>query len=201
MTINFLWILLGMGVYGFLHSLLASLPVKDRMEEKLGISSRRWYRLAFNIIAAITFLPVAALVVVLPDAPIYRLAFPRSLPGLLLQGLAVLGVMISVIQTGAGYFLGLKQLRAQPGDGPRAVLVTTGFYRYMRHPIYFFGLLFIWFTPWLTWNILALNLALTAYLWIGAILEEKRLVLEFGDSYLEYRQNVPMIIPRIGLRK
>jgi protein-S-isoprenylcysteine O-methyltransferase Ste14 len=30
---------------------------------------------------------------------------------------------------------------------------------------------------------------------MGTILEEKKLVLEFGDTYVKYQQEVPMLIP------
>ena len=37
---------------------------------------------------------------------------------------------------------------------------------------------------------------LTLYLVIGAHVEERRLVMHFGESYNEYRRRVPMFIPR-----
>jgi len=36
---------------------------------------------------------------------------------------------------------------------------------------------------------------LTAYIIIGTRLEEKKLVLEFGESYTKYQHEVPMLIP------
>ena len=39
------------------------------------------------------------------------------------------------------------------------------------------------------------NAVLTIYVIIGTRLEEKKLVLEFGDAYIKYQQEVPMLIP------
>jgi protein-S-isoprenylcysteine O-methyltransferase Ste14 len=69
----------------------------------------------------------------------------------------------------------------------------------VRHPLYTAGLVLIWLLPILTWNLLALNLGLTAYIFIGAYFEERKLLLEFGDSYAEYREHTPMLIPGLKL--
>ena len=39
------------------------------------------------------------------------------------------------------------------------------------------------------------NTLLTIYVIIGTILEEKKLVLEFGNTYVKYQKEVPMLIP------
>jgi protein-S-isoprenylcysteine O-methyltransferase Ste14 len=40
-----------------------------------------------------------------------------------------------------------------------------------------------------------INAVLTIYIVIGTKLEEKKLVLEYGDRYIKYKQEVPMLIP------
>jgi protein-S-isoprenylcysteine O-methyltransferase Ste14 len=42
---------------------------------------------------------------------------------------------------------------------------------------------------------IVVNAVLTAYVIIGTMLEERKLVLEFGDSYVRYQKEVPMLIP------
>jgi protein-S-isoprenylcysteine O-methyltransferase Ste14 len=39
------------------------------------------------------------------------------------------------------------------------------------------------------------NVVLTIYVIIGTKLEERKLVLEFGDTYIQYQKEVPMLIP------
>ena len=42
---------------------------------------------------------------------------------------------------------------------------------------------------------IVVNIVLTIYVIIGTVLEEKKLVLEFGDAYRKYQQEVPMLVP------
>jgi protein-S-isoprenylcysteine O-methyltransferase Ste14 len=42
---------------------------------------------------------------------------------------------------------------------------------------------------------LVINTLLTLYVIIGTWLEERKLVLEFGEAYLQYQKEVPMLIP------
>jgi protein-S-isoprenylcysteine O-methyltransferase Ste14 len=97
------------------------------------------------------------------------------------------------MQTDPLSFLGLQQLTGRPQGNPR--LVTTGMYRWVRHPLYTAGLLFVWLTPVMTFSLLSLNLSLTAYVILGSRLEERRLVAEFGEAYHEYQRRVPSLIP------
>jgi protein-S-isoprenylcysteine O-methyltransferase Ste14 len=71
-----------------------------------------------------------------------------------------------------------------------------GPYRWVRHPLYFFVLLLIWSVPDLTSDRLFHNFLWSAWIIIGAVLEERDLVAEFGKTYQTYQQTVPMIIPR-----
>jgi len=54
---------------------------------------------------------------------------------------------------------------------------------------------FIWLTPVITLNLLALYIGLSIYLVVGAIVEERKLLVEFGQAYAEYRRRTPMLIP------
>ena len=76
-------------------------------------------------------------------------------------------------------------------------LVTNGLYRHVRHPLYSAGIAFIWLMPLMTVNVLAINLALTVYVVIGAVFEERRLRRYFGQAYADYAAVTPMFIPFI----
>ena len=65
----------------------------------------------------------------------------------------------------------------------------------VRHPLYLFSILMIWSCPDLTTDRLLFNILWTVWIVIGAFFEERDLVAEFGDLYLEYRKRVPMFIP------
>jgi protein-S-isoprenylcysteine O-methyltransferase Ste14 len=65
----------------------------------------------------------------------------------------------------------------------------------VRHPLYFSILLMIWCRPDLSVDRLLFNALFTAWIVVGTLLEERDLVTEFGEDYLDYQRNVPMIIP------
>ncbi len=191
------WILLSLAVWGAIHSLLASLWFKDLVRRWSAMLYERGYRLFFNIFAITSFLPVLVLVALLPDRLIYSIPMPWSLLTLGVQGLALVGLAYGVSQTGMMNFLGLEQLLDPQSAVRQRPLVTDGLYRYVRHPLYFFGLLLIWLVPRMSWNWLAFSIGATLYLTIGTIFEERKLRQEFGEAYEEYRRRTPMLIPRL----
>ncbi len=74
-------------------------------------------------------------------------------------------------------------------------LVITGVYRHVRHPLYSAGIVFIWLLPVMTVNVLAINIALTLYVLVGAYFEERKLRSKFGQEYIDYAAVTPMFIP------
>ena len=105
--------------------------------------------------------------------------------------LAVDGLAITFLQMEARAFLGSRQLGE---SGKTAQLKTGGLYRFVRHPLYTFGLAFIWLYPHRTESLLVLNVALTIYSIIGAVFEERKLRREFGHAYSDYAAGMPMLI-------
>ncbi len=198
MITSFLLILLATGLYGLIHSQLASLKIKEMASVLLG-RQYKWYRLFYNIFAVISLLPVLALAVILPDRLLYEITFPWNVPVFLIQLAGLIIATIAVLQTGLGYLSGLSQLREKDANPSASILVTDGLYRYVRHPIYTGSILFLVASPVMTWNSMALRLAFILYFIIGGMVEEKKLVAEFGDVYRAYRLRTPMLIP--GLKK
>jgi protein-S-isoprenylcysteine O-methyltransferase Ste14 len=196
MTISFWLILLAVLSYGLLHSILASSKMKSLARRWFGIKTDRVYRLAYNVIAIITLLPILLLPILLIDEEIYRIPFPWVILTLAIQLLAVIILLIGIRQTGLNSFIGLSQLLL-PEDTSPPRLVTGGLYHYVRHPLYTAGLVIIWLIPIMTWNLLALIVGLTVYIFIGAYFEERKLLVEFGDAYAVYRKQTPMLIPSL----
>jgi protein-S-isoprenylcysteine O-methyltransferase Ste14 len=152
----------------------------------------RLYRLLYNMFALLTFLPVMWLVATLPNQLLYSVPAPWNYIMSALQGAAAFMVLVSVMQTDALHFVGLKQIFV---EDTKSNLVTSGLYKFVRHPIYTFSLLFLWLTPMLTDNMLVFYIGITLYFIIGAYFEERKLLREFGEAYAAYKKSTAMIIP------
>jgi protein-S-isoprenylcysteine O-methyltransferase Ste14 len=111
---------------------------------------------------------------------------------------AVLEV-VGVLQTDTLSFIGVRQLFE--GYERPSKLVIRGLYRWVRHPLYSAGLLFIWLTPVMSQNSLILYTAITVYILVGAFFEEKKLVREFGADYEAYRRGTAMLVPGLVFRR
>jgi len=200
MNISTLVLIFAIIVWGFMHSLLASPATKARVRKWFGPGSDRWYRLAYNMFGILTFLPILGLLAMDPGKTLYVIPEPWSYLALAGQLLAIAALGIGLLQTGAWSFLGIEQLLVNSPEG-EAQMVSGGLYRWVRHPLYSAGLVFIWLTPVMTVNLLVLNLGLTIYLVVGAMYEERKLVRVFGEAYIEYQVKVPMLIPGMIRRR
>jgi methanethiol S-methyltransferase len=197
---GFFSILAVMAIYGLLHSVLASHTMKAWAAGVYGVNaSRKWYRLFFNVIAVITFLPVLWLTATSPDMPLWSVPSPWSSVFRGVQIAGIVGAAIAVLQTGAMSFAGLQQLFTGGKEGETSALVVKGLYRFVRHPIYTFSLMFVWFSPTFTVNSLAFALGVTGYFLVGIFFEERKLVREFGQSYLDYKSKTPALVPGLKI--
>ena len=76
--------------------------------------------------------------------------------------------------------------------------VTPGPYRIVRHPMYIGWLTAFWATPTMTVAHLAFALGVTGYILTAIVFEERDLVRLLGKNYADYREKVPMLIPRFA---
>ena len=101
-------------------------------------------------------------------------------------------------------FFGIRQILNFWKDkkiNPSDEVKKNGLLGIIRHPMYFALILYLWCQTFRVSDIVV-NIVLTIYIIIGTRLEEKKLVLEFGDTYVRYQQEVPMLIPfaKINIR-
>jgi protein-S-isoprenylcysteine O-methyltransferase Ste14 len=191
---NLVWIAAAWLAYAALHSLLASLAVKQWL-------ARRWpglvpgYRLAFNGIATLALLPVLGLVYGTDSAWLWRWTGAAAWCA---NGLAA-AALAAVFWAARGYdmdeFIGLRQWR----QGDRATddgeaFIISPMHRLVRHPWYFGSLVLVW-TRDMNGPLLVSALAITLYFIVGSRLEERKLMVLHGDVYRRYCQCVAGLVP------
>jgi len=76
--------------------------------------------------------------------------------------------------------------------------VVRGPYFWVRHPLYFFTLVLVWTSPGETTDRWLFNVLWSCWIVVGAYLEERDLVAEFGERYRRYQKAVPMLLPWRG---
>lgn len=94
-------------------------------------------------------------------------------------------------------FFGIRQILhfgKAKNINPTEGLKKNGLLGITRHPMYLALILYLLSQNFKMADIVV-NIVLIIYVVIGTELEEKKLVLEFGDTYIKYQQEVPMLIP------
>jgi len=79
--------------------------------------------------------------------------------------------------------------------GPPPVLLTTGIYGKVRHPMYLYLLASVVVRPVLSLDLAVWFGSAAAFLWIALPYEEEKLVAAFGQPYVDYRRRTPAFIP------
>ena len=186
------WLIIVIALWGIIHSLLASMGLKAFLQRRLGTRFMRFYRLLYNLFAVASFLPVLYLMATLPDQPLYQVPAPWSWFMLAGQALSALLLLAAVLQTDVLSFAGLRQIFEEEKPGR---LITNGLYRFVRHPLYTFGLLALWLSPTMTVNSCIAYAGLTVYILVGILFEERKLLRVFGQDYAHYKSMTPMLLP------
>jgi methanethiol S-methyltransferase len=187
-------------LYGFIHSVLASEYVKVFFKKTFG-KLIAFYRLLFNIFAVIGLYLIWELAPH-PSLQIYKLPPPYDYLVLIPQLISLVGMIWCFKYICFKEFIGLNQIdrffRDDYSDkdlDENYTLRIEGPYKYSRHPIYFFSIIFLMFRAEMSLFYLTMFISFTAYFYIGSYYEEKKMVRLFGDDYRDYQKKVPRIFP------
>lgn len=184
------------------HSVLVRRPVRARLA---AIIPPRYDGAFYAITSGIALAVVAVMLQ------------PAGQPVFVLDGLPRLAVSTAALLAVAGFawgvhalrtfdLLGLRpirhHLRGERGESSAtdsaAGLVVRGPYRWVRHPLYTCVIVLLWANPVISLDRLVLAGVWTTWIFIGAFLEERDLIADFGSAYRQYRAQVPILIPWRG---
>lgn len=185
--------------YCFLHSYLISIRFTDFMFRSLK-SYYAFFRMFYVIISLVLLVILIKYTNSLGDEIIVNLTAPWiTIRYILTSVCLIIFFWAFFFSYDALEFFGIRQIIK---FGKKKEVNTTkelkkkGLLGVTRHPMYIALIVFLWVNIRSEVDII-INIVLTIYVIIGTLLEERKLVLEFGDVYLKYQQEVPMLIPFI----
>jgi protein-S-isoprenylcysteine O-methyltransferase Ste14 len=184
-------------VFGIQHSGISALRVKHWIIDRWG---KEGYSRIFNVTSFLALIP-ASLSLNYWDW-LYFLQSPELVnPLLFLSGviLLALGVVVAALASRSISVSTVADMRTDR----KPALVTSGLYARTRHPLYLATILFLLslvaFYPFS--NMLVFSLSFVGYVVIGAYLEERKLVIQYGEQYLAYRRTAGFLLPRLNSHK
>ncbi len=187
-------------IFGVSHSVLASNGVKRRILEQFG-NKIAFYRLFYNLFSTVVFFAIYYFSPK-PDVYIYDLDYPFDIIIVILQIFALIGFFWAGSFIDVREFLGIKQIQRyfngtyNPDElDEHLTFIVEGPFKYSRHPIYFFSILFLGLRPQMDFFYFVFFLSMVAYFIIGSKFEEKKLIERFGVRYINYKKTVPAIVP------
>jgi len=205
-VVNVIIIVLLFAVFAISHTWLASNKIKKKISENLK-EKIAFYRLFYNLSSLITFSAMYVLAPK-PDIVVYDLRFPFDIITFALQIFSLGGLMWAVKPIELKEFVGIAQIeRYLHGEynaddlDERQILKIEGVFKFVRHPIYLFLILFFGFRPTMNLFYFIMFICIVVYFYIGSIYEERNLVDKFGDEYRKYQKRVPRMIPYAMLFK
>ena len=185
-------------VYCIVHSALISVTVTDFLRRVLG-DRYRFYRLIFNTFSIGTLVPLLMYShsARFETEPLFTWEGYMSIIEYCLISLAAVLLLTSARHYSMLQFFGIPQIlhgRPKGAMTESGKLDSSGVLGVVRHPWYLAVFILLWASDFNLAEI-TINIVLSVYLVIGTLLEERKLVLEFGDKYKLYQRQVSMFIP------
>jgi len=179
---------------------MISLTIIDYAKTKL-TDNYKYYRIFYNLIAIGTFFPLLVYKNSIDSTLVFSFEGFMIIVQICLIVLSLVFFIAGAKKYDMMHFMGLGQLLSGQSHSTLShdgTLNTSGVLSITRHPWYFASIVFIWsYNTNIFLSTFILNTIFTIYLFIGVYLEERKLIKEFGDVYLDYQQKVPMIFPKL----
>lgn len=183
-----------LGVFGIQHSVMARKGFKNWWTQFVPKPIERSTYVLFSSLCLIALFYLWQPI----GGTIWTVTNPTGIA--ILYALFALGWLLVLVTTFLiNHFdlFGLRQvwLYLRGRDYTHLKFATPGPYKYVRHPLYVGWLLAFWSTPMMTVTHLVFALITTMYILVAIQFEERDLVDIHGKTYVDYRHQVPMLVP------
>ena len=179
--------------FAAIHSLTASLSFKRLIMKVTGHRAEKLYLPAYSLVSVLTIFPLVYQLYKNPGRVLYKIPSPWR--WLMVGVQLIAGILAPLAFRDAPHRFKISSQLSGPQASEEGSLKIRGIYRWVRDPFLLSGLIGIWFTPFMTVNLLIVYLLTTVYLFLGSLHWETRLVAQFGDEYREYQKQVHRILP------
>ena len=189
-----LLVLLGVVIFGIQHSGISALRIKHWIIDKCG---KKGYSRIFTITSMLAL--VFSFILLNYWDWLYFILNPELVnlllfvPGILL---ILVGLIIASIASREISVSTVADMRTDR----KPELISSGIYAKVRHPLYlatillFLGLGLMY--PFL--NVIIYVISMSLYILVGAYLEEQKLIGYYGHEYLQYKEQVGFILPKMA---
>jgi methanethiol S-methyltransferase len=186
----FLWCLI--------HSGMISLTINDYLKNRFG-RYYKFYRLFYNLTALITLIPLIIYSQSLKGSVLFQWEGCMMFVQFLLIAAAITLFAAGALKYDMLQFLGVQQIKSGKSHSTLSEIgeiETSGILGITRHPWYLAAIIFVWVDYREMYvSTLIVNILLTIYLFIGTALEERKLIIQLGDTYKDYMNRVSMLFP------
>ena len=190
------------GAWCFLHSFMIT-PTVTGFVQKHFEKTYPYYRIFYNVLALMTLTPVLVYSFSIKGPAVFGWEGHFRIVQGLLVGAALLLFIGGARRYDLGQFLGIRQVRENSTCSiltDDCHLDTGGILGMVRHPWYAGGILIVWARN-LDLAAILTSLIITGYFLIGAFLEEKKMLAEFGRNTPVISDAYPCFFRSNGLYK
>ncbi|MFW9847526.1 MAG: methyltransferase family protein [Candidatus Thorarchaeota archaeon] len=191
--LEYIAVLAGVSLFGLQHSGMSALSIKSRIID-------RWGKKGFSrlyTLTSVTTITVAFLSMWFWDW-LYLILRPNEINLLLLIAGILFGGLGAIIAIRASAIISVSTVADMRTDRVPE-LITDGLYSRIRHPLYLatilllIALALIYPFP----RVITFAIGLMGYTMIGAYLEERKLIIHYGEEYLNYKKQAGFLLPHI----
>ncbi|MEM1129304.1 MAG: isoprenylcysteine carboxylmethyltransferase family protein [Pseudomonadota bacterium] len=187
------------GLFGFLHSLLARDWIKTRLANILPAASER----STYVVQSSLCLALAMWLWQPLNATIWQVHGVAQSVSFVMFGFGAVLVLWSTFLIDHFELFGLRQVwgHVRLREMPQPEFKTPALYRVVRHPMQLGILILLFSTPHMTAGHLLFAGSMTLYMFVGLYFEERALLRTFGARYAAYQASVPMLLPGLPRRR